>query len=123
IYFTSTNYKRLGIFFSFPQSLLKGMNDDGSIGLIIFLPGDYHMGTIGEWFWKTLKGLTPHNNVMSSGQFFKASEIIREMPNQIVILPQSVVLGCSSDECDSGHKSGVEGVFGIIRRGRGGSLS
>lgn len=102
-YFPATNYKGLLVIFCCNfQCFFKGMDNYRPRCFVIFLPCNNYMGPVGQEFRKRFESPPPHDDVVPGGEFFKSLKIIGQMPNEIVVFSQGIVLpGC-----------GYEGNFG-----------
>src|SRR5690606_747524 len=87
-------------------------------GDIVRVPCDDNMLAIGQGLLKALQGLSAHDDLMARGQGLETFEIVRQMPDQIVVLPQGIVLPSGRDQDQSLH-----GSFFLLMPERGNSVS
>src|SRR5690606_27547945 len=97
----------------------KGMDQGtGKFRDVIPVPADGYMLPLGQGLGEAFQGLAPHDDLMAGGQRLEAFEIVREPPNQIIVLSQGIVLPGRGDQYQSPHPS-----FFLFTEERGNSVS
>src|SRR5690606_1310395 len=85
VYITSSYYKSIFTCRNDIKSLFQTLNNFNAFVVKIRISGNYDMFASWQNSRKTLKSFPTHNDITIKSQTFKAFQIIRQMPNELVV--------------------------------------
>src|SRR5690606_41488668 len=79
------------------QRLFQGMDHNTIVirYFVIGVPGNHNMNAVWQGLGKAFESFPSHYYFMARGTFLKMFKIVGQMPDQVIVLSQPIVLGRS----------------------------